>query len=137
MPTVIDTGTQFTSKFWSTAAQMLGTKLHHTAAYHPQAYCQVECFRRHRKSSSKVRRTGPDWMDELSSVLLVMRTASKEDLAILSAELVHGYPLTVQEDYIPAAQGQEPATTPMPLHEKVGKLTLMPTSRHGVKVRPH
>ena len=32
-----DRGTQFTSTLWSEMATLLGTKLHHTTAYHPQA----------------------------------------------------------------------------------------------------
>ncbi len=42
----------------------------------------------------------PDWIKELSWVLLGIRTAPKEDLGCLSAEIVYGTLLTVPEDFI-------------------------------------
>jgi len=40
-------GSQFTSHLWASISQLLGTKLHHTTAYHPQANGRVERFHRH------------------------------------------------------------------------------------------
>ena len=37
-------GSQFTSQLWTELAQLLGTALHHTTAYHPQANGLVERF---------------------------------------------------------------------------------------------
>lgn len=58
-----DRGSQFTSDLWSAVARLLGTKLHHTTAYHPQANGLVERFHRHLKAALRVRLTGPDWSD--------------------------------------------------------------------------
>ena len=76
-------------------------------------------FHRHLKSALRAHLTGPNWIDELSWVLGI-RTAPKEDLRTLSAELVYGAPLTVPGDFVAA-----PNTTASPdtllhtLHSKV------------------
>ncbi|KFD51219.1 hypothetical protein M513_07819 [Trichuris suis] len=126
-----DRGAQFTSDLWSAMAQLLGTELHRTTAYHPQANGLVERFHRHLMA----RLTGPDWTDELPWVLLGIRTTPKQDLTTSSAELVYGAPLAVPGDFIPAARGQpEPASLLKRLREKVGKLAPIPTSRHGATI---
>ena len=129
-----DRGAQFTSGLWTAMAELLGTKLHHTCAYHPQSNGLVERFHRHMKTSLKARLNGPDWLDELPWVLLGIRTAPKEDLAASSAELVYGAPLTVPGDFIPANRGLQdsPSTILLRLREKMGALAPVPTSRHNL-----
>ena len=129
-----DRGTQFTSGLWSAMADLLGTKLHHTCAYHPQSNGLVERFHRHLKTALKARLRGPDWMDELPWVLLGIRTAPKEDLATSSAELVYGTPLTVSGDFIPAGRGlhDSPSQILLRLRERMGALAPVPTSRHNL-----
>lgn len=56
-----DRGPQFTSQLWTSIAQLFGTQLHHTTAYHPQSNGLVERFHRHLKSALKARLTGPSW----------------------------------------------------------------------------
>ena len=85
-----DRGSQFTSQLWGSISQLLGTRLHHTTAYHPQSNGLVERFHRHLKSALRARLTGPNWIDELPWVLLGIRTAPKEDLGCSSAKLVYG-----------------------------------------------
>ena len=46
----LDRGSQFTSQLWASVSKLLGTKLHHTTAYHPQSNGLVERFHRHLKS---------------------------------------------------------------------------------------
>ena len=74
---------------------ILGTTLHHTTAYHPQANGLVERFHRPMKSALRARLTSPNRLDELPWVLMVIQTAPKEDLNCSSAELVYGAQLTV------------------------------------------
>ena len=50
-----DRGPQFTSQLWQDLSNLLGTKLHRTTAYHPQANCLVERFNRSMKASLKAR----------------------------------------------------------------------------------
>ena len=101
-----DKGSQFTSQLWASISQLLGTKLHHTTAYHPQSNILVERFHRLLKSALRACLSGPNWMDELPSVLLGIRTAPKEDLGCSSAELVYRSPLTIPGDFI-ANHGQD------------------------------
>jgi cleavage and polyadenylation specificity factor subunit 1 len=130
-----DRGPQFTSELWSNVAESLGTRLHRTTAYHPQANGMVERFHRHMKSSLKARLTGPNWVDELPWVLLGIRTAPKEDLASSSAELVYGAPLTVPGDFIPPARDAPDAAKVLQrLRQKVSSFAPVPTSRHGTVV---
>ena len=77
-----DRGSQFTSSLWNTISQQLGVQLHRTTAYHPQSNGLVERFHRSMKASLKARLNGPNWTDELSWVLLGLRTVVKEDLQV-------------------------------------------------------
>ena len=88
------------SQLWASIAQLLGTKLRHTTAYHPQSKGLFECFHRHLKSAMRARLAGPNWIKDLLWVLLVIRTAPKEDLGGSAAELVYGTPLTVPRDFL-------------------------------------
>ena len=117
---------QFTSRLWASISQLLGTKLHHTTAYHPQSNGLVERFHRHLKSA---RLSGPNWLDELPWALLGIRTAPKEDLDCSSVELVYGAPLTVPGDFI-ANHGHHGFQLQR-LRDTVGSLAPTPTSRHG------
>ena len=128
-----DRGSQFTSQLWASISQSLGTKLHHTTSYHPQANGLVERFHRHLISALRARLTGPSWMDELPWVLLGIRTAPKEDLGCSTAELVYGSPLTVPGDFI--ANQSLPVDHSFHLQrlrDRMSMLAPVPTSQHGV-----
>ena len=125
-----DRGSQFISDLWSSMSNLLGTELHPTTAYHPQANGFIERLHRSLKASLKARLTSPNWMDELPWVLLGLRTVPKEDLNASAAELVYGAPLTVPGDFVPDTE-----STPIDVHlrqlrEKVGDLRPVPTSAH-------
>ncbi len=75
-----DRGTQFTADLWTSVAKLLGTDLHHTTAYHPQANGLIERFHRHLKSALRARFSGQNWLQELPGVLLGISTTPKEDL---------------------------------------------------------
>ena len=66
-----DRGSQFTSQIWHQVATFLGTELHHTTSYQPQANGMVERFQRDLKAALKAGL--PDalpWMNQLPRVLL-------------------------------------------------------------------
>jgi len=56
-----DCGQQFVSSFWTELCKLLGSKLNHTAAYHPQSNGIVERFHRQLKASLRAKLTGPTW----------------------------------------------------------------------------
>jgi len=102
-----DRGRQFTSALWSSMADALGTSVHHTTSYHPQANGMVERFHRSLKTSLRTRLRGANWVDELPWVLLGHRTAPKDDLKASPAELVFGDSLLLPGDF--AANGTAPS----------------------------
>nr|XP_039260864.1 uncharacterized protein LOC120337210 [Styela clava] len=127
-----DRGSQFISGLWSAVAELLGTKIHHTTAYHPQANSLVERFHRTMKSAIKAQLNDSNWLDVLPWVLLGIRTAPKEDLTASSAELVYGAPLTVPGDFISDSKDNScPTTNLRLLRERVGSLAPIPSSHHG------
>ena len=127
-----DRGAQFTSQLWADIAELYGTKLHLTTAYHPQANGLVERFHRHFKSALRARLNGPNWVDELPWILLGIRTAPKDDLRSSSAELVYGSPLTVPGDFL-SSPGTGPAADQQlrRLRQHANSLAPVPTSQHG------
>lgn len=64
-----------------------------------------------------------------------IRNAPKEDQGTSSAELVYGAPFAVPANFIPVARGNQELPTPMltRLHVKMGRLSPVPESRHGLK----
>ncbi|XP_037831836.1 uncharacterized protein LOC112451161 [Kryptolebias marmoratus] len=96
-----DRGPQFISELWSTMAKGLGTKIHRTTAYNPQANGLCERFHRSLKTALRAALTGDNWIDRLPWVLLGLRTATKEDLGTSPAELVFGQPVRVPGEFLP------------------------------------
>ncbi len=70
---------------------LLGSKHIRTTAYHPAANGFVEGFYRQLKAALKAKPHPELWMDALPLVLLGIRTAFKEDLQCIMAELVMTY----------------------------------------------
>ena len=127
-----DRGAQFTSQLWRYIAEFLGSSLHKTTAYHPQANGLVERFHRQLKECLKARLTGPNWIDQLPWVLLGIRTTPKVELDASPAEMVYGSALTVPADLV--CEPSEATTTSQHLknlRNTVGNLVPTPTSCHG------
>ena len=130
-----DRGSQFTSTLWSQLATLLGTELHQTTSYHPQANGMVERFHRYLKAALRARLNGPNWVDELPWVLLGLRTAPKEDLHTSAAEMVYGAPLLVPGDFVcPSDDPVAAAELLGKLRDEIAKLRPTPASRHGTAV---
>ena len=102
-----DRGTTFTSQLWISLGQLMGTTVHHTTAYNPEANGMVERFHRTLKAALMSRCNGPVWLSQLPWVLLGLRTTPKDDLNVSPAEMVYGDPLVVPGEFFPDA----PTTT--------------------------
>ncbi|XP_076044685.1 uncharacterized protein LOC143027300 [Oratosquilla oratoria] len=98
-----DRGTTFTSKLWTSLGQLLGTSVHHTTAYNPEANGMVERFHRTLKAALISRYNNATWNTQLPWVLLGLRTTPKEDLDASPAEMVFGEPLVVPGEFFPNA----------------------------------
>ncbi|CAF98772.1 unnamed protein product [Tetraodon nigroviridis] len=96
-----DRGPQFVSELWSSMARSLGTQVHRTTAYHPQANGLCERFHRSLKAALRAALSDDSWVDRLPWVMLGLRSAPKEDLGASPAELVLGQPLRVPGEFLP------------------------------------
>ncbi|KRZ69398.1 hypothetical protein T10_13187, partial [Trichinella papuae] len=94
-------GQQFSSHTWATLKKMFGCQHISVSAYHPQANGIVERFRRHLKASliAHMHSTWAKGTTALPLVLLGIRTALKEDLNCLTAEMLYGSVLPLAADF--------------------------------------
>ena len=123
------------SILWSQLSILLGTELHHTTSYHPQANGMLERFHRDMKAAFGSRLNGPNWVDELPWVLLCLRTAPKEDIHTSAAEMVYGTPLTVPGDFVCPSDDPVAASELLSnLRDEVIKLRPILVLRHGTAV---
>lgn len=99
-----DRGSVFTSGLWSSLANILGIKLHHTTAYHPQSNGMIERWHRTIKVALMARCSSSDWAYHLPWVLLGLRTMPKEGLGVSSAEMLYGQPLIVPGEFFPVPE---------------------------------
>ena len=127
-----DRGRQFISSLWSEMARSLGTQLHRTTSYHPQANGMVERFHRSLKASLRARVHDGNWIDELPWVLLGLRTATKEDLQNSPVEMVFGDSPLLPGEF--ASSGKTPffpsftqTSTTSPQHHRVDTPTPLAT----------
>ena len=127
-----DRGAQFSSQLWNNLAQLLGCKLHHTTAYHPQANGLVERMHRQLKCSLKARLKDTNWLDQLPWTLLGLRTTPKVDINATPADMVFGSALTVPADFL---GGNPTPTAPRQhlrqLRDKIGNLAPPAMSHHN------
>ncbi|XP_037774983.1 uncharacterized protein LOC119572013 [Penaeus monodon] len=93
-----DRGTSLTSQLWMSLGQLLGTTIHHTTAYNPEANSMVELFHRTLKAALMSRCSNIMWFSQLPWVL-GLRTTPKEGLDVSSVELVFGDPLVVPGEF--------------------------------------
>ena len=111
---ITDRGSQFTSKIWHDIARILGIKLQHTTAYHPQSNGLVERLHRQLKAALKAHSASNQWTKHLALVLLGIRTAPRgttDDETWTPAELTYGQSLRLPGDFSVQAQTKYPVTT--------------------------
>ena len=131
-----DRGVQFVSRLWQAMSEYLGTQLHPTTAYHPQANGLVERWHRTLKSSiiARIEAAGSNWVDQLPWILLGLRITPKEDLDGASpAEMVYGQPLTIPGDMIQTGPPQQVNQHLREIRAQMENLKPTPTSAHGAK----
>ncbi|KAK3895895.1 hypothetical protein Pcinc_000503 [Petrolisthes cinctipes] len=98
-----DRGTTFTSHLWTSLGQLMGTTVHHTTAYNPEANGMVERLHRTLKAALMSRCNSYTWSSQLPWALLGLRTTPKEDLDASPAEMVFSEPLVVPGEFFPDA----------------------------------
>ena len=128
-----DRGPQFTSEIWQALSESLGTKVHHTIAYHPQANGLVERFHKSLKAALRARLTTAAWVDDLPWVMLGLRTAPKEDMGASVAEMVYNEPLTVPGVFFALGNGPDAADHLQRMRDIAGRLVPAPDAWHGTR----
>ena len=126
-----DRGPQFISDLWSALAKSLGTQVHRTTAYHPQANGLCERFHRSLKASLRAALSDANWLDRLPWVMLGLRSAPKADLDASPAELVLGQPLRVPGEFLP----QSSAPFPIPVARPASQAACAPVPVHHFSPR--
>ena len=105
---ITDRGPQFMGTVWKTLLQQLGIEAASTTAYHPQSNGMVERMHRQLKAALKARLKDAAWMDELSIVLLGLRSAWREGPDTTPAELLYGESLRLPGQLIPGVGSEVP-----------------------------
>lgn len=94
-----DQGRQFESYLFRHLNSLLGTTHIRTTAYHPAANGLVERLHRQLKAAIMCHE-GSRWTETLSTVLLGIRSAWREDIQGTSAELVYGQSLRLPGEFL-------------------------------------
>ncbi|XP_068205299.1 uncharacterized protein [Palaemon carinicauda] len=102
-----DRGTTFTSKLWTSLANLLGIILPQTTVYKPAANGLVEDFHRTLKAALKSHCKDYSWFTQLSWVLLGLRTTPKDALDVSAAGMVYGDGLVVHPEFFPSATSSD------------------------------
>lgn len=131
-----DRGSQFQSHVFRSTLRLLGTQVHSTTAYHPQASGLLERWHRPLKAALMCH-DDASWTTSLPWVLLGLRAALKDDLGASTAELVYGEPLRLPGAMLTTSADPPPADA-MPgllarIRRQVETLRPQPASRHGRK----
>lgn len=94
-----DQGRQFESQLFAKLLAAMGTKRNRTTPYHPQSNGIVERWHRTLKTALKTRLNNSTWIDELPTVLMGLRAATRSDTGISAAELTYGHNIRLPSDF--------------------------------------
>ena len=113
--------------------QVMGSKRIRSTAYHPIANGFIERLHCQLKASLKSQPNLTYWVDSLPLVLLNIRTALKDDIHCMAAELVYGTSLRLPREFFDCSQDDpvyDPAAYVSQLQSVMQRLKPIP-------VRPH
>ncbi|XP_068237039.1 uncharacterized protein [Palaemon carinicauda] len=98
---ISDRGTTFTSKFWTSLANILGISLLQTTSYKAAANGMVEHFQHTVKAALMSLCKDSNWFTLLPWVVLEIRTTPKDTPDVSAAEMVYGDLLVVTARFFP------------------------------------
>lgn len=101
-----DQGRNFESKLFTNLARLMGIKKIHTTSYHPQSNGLVERWHRSMKAALMARCNTLHWASELSTILLGLRTALREDTGTSAAEILYGTSLRLPGEFYVTSQSE-------------------------------
>ena len=94
-----DQGRQFESQLFTELSNIIGSNHLRTTDYHPQANGLVERFHRQLKAAISCHAT-ERWTEVLPIVLIGIRSAWREDLKAIPADLVYGETLRLPGEFL-------------------------------------
>lgn len=103
-----DQGRQFEAGLFKELTQLVGAQKIHTTAFHPQANGMIERWHRSLKAALMARLNTENWTNELTTVLLGLRAALKEDIGMSSAEMVYGRNIKLPGEFFEARTTTSP-----------------------------
>ena len=127
-----DQGRQFESSLVKELCRMLGIKRLRTTAYLPASNGMVERFHRQLKAAIKCHNSS-NWIESLPIVLLGVRTAIKEDLSAMAAEMIYGTGIRLPAEFFVPAKQPANAEFANRLRERMSEIRPLPTSQYGEK----
>ena len=95
-----DQGSQFESQLFNALLSLIGCKRNSTAAYHPAANSMIERWHRSLKAALMCH-TDKNWVRQLSTVLLGLRTHVRLDTGASPAKYVYGATLRIPGEFCP------------------------------------
>lgn len=105
-----DQGRCFTSQLFARLMKTMGIKRTQSSPYHAQSNGKIERWHRSLKAALKTRLfKHTTWIDELPTVLLGLRAATRTDTGVSAAELTYGHSLRLPSEFFttPISHEQE------------------------------
>ena len=126
-----DQGRNFESSLFRSLTNTLGIKKIRTTSFHPIANGMLERAHRTMKAALKARENTTNWVSELPSVLLGMRSAVRQDTNVSAAELTFGRTLRLPGDFCqPSNETTLDATYVEELRQHLTNLAAIPTRKY-------